>query len=676
MRHNPKGSRRGRLRVALLPVAVIAILSLLQIDFQPVMPPAEVGSLDLAPDRPTWTSDPLRLDATVIGLTWRQGAPAPEAWIRAAETEGDWGPWTEIPHGEDHDDDPATEGSTPSVARSEAVYVGSARWLQVQVDGMAQDLVLVYVDTTGRSLSVWERLGLLFDGIAFGRDDPAIASPDQPPVQPRAAWGGDQCTAEVPDGHFHYVDRVAVMFVHHTLTSATANAYSQGDVPDLMYAICSFHVGLRGWDDIGYNAVIDRFGTIWEGRAGGLEKGVLGAHTGGFNSKSTGVAFLGSFLNSAPSAEAQSAFLAYASWILDVHHINPISVADIESHGSTRFEEGTTASLRTLSGHRDVSITACPGDFAFGLLDSWATAIAARGGAKIYGGWPDQDPVPGFEASGYAPATFEFEMTEEMTWTLTITTAAGVELFRQTGSGIGASVTWDADDYGSPLPYGEYTVRVDALPISGAPAPRPAEFQFTLGSFRPPFADDDDSPHEPDITTIYEAGITSGCEANLYCPLYGVPRWQMALFMTRFHTAAGMTLPAPLDQGYSDVATLSPEQRAAIDQVTQLSVSQGTGSGFFDPTGWVTRWQMALFITRELGAVGVALPDGSAQPFNDITDLTPETQLAINQLAQLGVTLGTGQGDFDPDGLISREQMASFMARALAIVKPTSSITP
>ena len=312
----------------------------------------------------------------------------------------------------------------------------------------------------------------------------------------------------------------------------------------------------------------------------------------------------------------------------------------------------------------------------FSLLDSWAETISAMGGPKIYGGWPDQDPVPGFEASGYEPATFGFDMTEEMNWTLTISNPAGVELFHQSGSGVSASVTWDPDAYGSPLTYGSYTVRVDALSISGNQAPRPAEFQFTLGSFRPPFSDDDHSPHETDITTIYEAGITSGCGPNIYCPLNGVPRWQMALFMTRLHTAAGMSLPTPLDQGYIDVSGLTPDQLAAINQVTQLSVSQSTGAGLFDPAGWVTRWQMALFITRELQALGVALPDGSTQPFNDIGDYPDTTQLAINQLAQLGVTLGTGQGTFGPDGVISREQMASFMTRALAIVVPTSSSTP
>ena len=676
MCHNPKGSRRGRLRVALLSVAILAILGLTQIDFQPAMPPAQVGSLDLAPNGASWMSDPIRLDATAVGLTWQQGAATSEFWIRAAETESDWGPWTEMHEIDDHDSDSVTEPSSSSTARSEAIYVGSARWVQVSATGMPQDLALAFVDTTGRSLSVWDRLGLLVEGVTFARSDSAIASPDQPPVQPRAAWGGDQCTAEVPENHTHYVDRVAVIFVHHTFSSATANAYSQAEVPELMYAICSFHVGLRGWDDIGYNAVIDRFGTIWEGRAGGLENGVLGAHTGGFNSSSTGMAFLGSFLNTAPSAEAQSAFLAYASWILDMHHINPMSFATVESLGSTKFEEGAMVPLRALSGHRDVSITSCPGDYAFAPLDSWAETIAAMGGPKIYGGWPDQDPVPGFAPSGYEPATFGFEMTEEMNWTLTISDAVDFELLRQSGSGVTASITWDPNGYASPLLYGDYTVRVDALPISGNPAPRPAEFQFTLGSFRPSFSDDDESPHEPDITTIYEAEITSGCGANIYCPLDGVPRWQMALFMTRFHAAAGMSLPEPLDQGYIDVSELTPDQLAAINQVTQIGVSQGTGAGSFDPAGWVTRWQMALFITRELQALGVTLPDGSTQPFNDIGEYPDTTQLAINQLAQLGVTLGTGEGTFGPDGVISREQMASFMARALAIIVPTSSSTP
>ena len=99
---------------------------------------------------------------------------------------------------DDHDSDSATEPPSPSTARSQATYVGSARWVQVRATGMPRDLALAFVDTTGRSLSVWDRLGLLVEGFTFARSDSAIASPDQPLVQPRAAWGGDQCTAEVP----------------------------------------------------------------------------------------------------------------------------------------------------------------------------------------------------------------------------------------------------------------------------------------------------------------------------------------------------------------------------------------------------------------------------------------------------------------------------------------------
>ena len=86
MRHNPKRSRRGQLRVALLSVAILVILGLAQIDFQPAMPTAQVGSLDLAPNGASWISDPIRLDATAVGLTWQQGAAMSEFWIRAAET--------------------------------------------------------------------------------------------------------------------------------------------------------------------------------------------------------------------------------------------------------------------------------------------------------------------------------------------------------------------------------------------------------------------------------------------------------------------------------------------------------------------------------------------------------------------------------------------------------------
>ena len=186
-------------------------------------------------------------------------------------------------------------------------------------------------------------------------------------------------------------------------------------------------------------------------------------------------------------------------------------------------------------------------------------------------------------------------------------------------------------------------------------------------SFLPPFKDDDGSIYEQDIVTIYQAGITKGCEVDLYCPTAAVPRWQMALYLTRLHSASGYELPTGAPQGFGDLGGVTAEALLAINQLRQLGVTKGTSATTYTPGAEVPRWQMALFITRMLEADGVPLPDGSHQGFTDIGHLSAEAQKAVNQLRQLGVTTLTGQ--YSPDLPMARDLMASFMAEALDLVR-------
>jgi hypothetical protein len=423
----------------------------------------------------------------------------------------------------------------------------------------------------------------------------------------------------------------------------------------------------QGWNDIAYNFLIDQYGVIYEGRGGGVYQGVLGAHTRGFNSTSTGVAFMGDHSSLAPSVAAQDAFVGLAAWKLDVHHIDPTSVVTVRSRGSDRYPDGSLAVLPAIAVHHDTGLTSCPGDAGILTVGALRQRIAATPGPKLYGGWPDQEPIQGLPDRGYQPATFNFRMTEPMTWNLSIVDGAGLELFRQQGSGDAGAVMWDGRFQGQNLPVGDYQVRIDAVPLSGALPPRSAEFVFQLGSFLPPFADDEGSVHEPDIAAIAGEGITAGCGPYLFCPLAELPRWQMALFLTRLHKAAGFTLPDGADQGFGDLSGLSPEAFTAINQLAQLGVTAGVGTAAFDPAGIVSRWQMALFLVRIAAIENVTIPEVADQGFTDLTGLPPQTAEAINQLAHLGVTAGTGPGTFDPNGVVTRQQMASFLIRTLGL---------
>jgi hypothetical protein len=171
--------------------------------------------------------------------------------------------------------------------------------------------------------------------------------------------------------------------------------------------------------------------------------------------------------------------------------------------------------------------------------------------------------------------------------------------------------------------------------------------------------------HLHDINCIALWGITT--QVGSYNPEGSVTREQMALFLTRsFEFVAN--LPPGNPRGFTDVSGLSTESQLAINQLAELSVTTGVSPTLFDPLATVTREQMALFLARTIRASSVDLPDGVDQGFADIGGLGSESQQAINQMRQLGITTGTTATTFDPGGTVNRQQMASFLARMLKVV--------
>jgi len=182
-----------------------------------------------------------------------------------------------------------------------------------------------------------------------------------------------------------------------------------------------------------------------------------------------------------------------------------------------------------------------------------------------------------------------------------------------------------------------------------------------------PFTDLTGNQYLDDVLEIWQAGITQGCAENRYCPDDPVPRWQMALFLTRLHTAGGYDLTDGGTSTFKDIQSLEPAYQLAINQLRQIGVTKGTSPTTFTPSANVPRWQMALFIVRLLQVDGITLPDGSDQGFSDIGGVSQEALIAINQLKQLGVI--TLSGTYEPNKNMSRDLMAQFMANALHAVR-------
>lgn len=181
----------------------------------------------------------------------------------------------------------------------------------------------------------------------------------RPLIVPRSAW-----LAGTPAGHSQppprYDDKVIAVFVHHTDSS---NAYRCADTPEIIRRLYAGQTGVRRWDDIGYNFLVDRCGTIYEGRAGGADRAVTGAHAQGFNHRTAGIAAIGTFTAGVPVPRAMTdAIAAVAAWKLGPADIDPRArVRLVSSNGHSRFRAGTTVTLPAVAGHNDGFMTNCPG---------------------------------------------------------------------------------------------------------------------------------------------------------------------------------------------------------------------------------------------------------------------------------------------------------------------------
>ncbi|MFF7895009.1 N-acetylmuramoyl-L-alanine amidase [Streptomyces sp. NPDC007907] len=186
----------------------------------------------------------------------------------------------------------------------------------------------------------------------------------RPSIVTRRGWGADEGLRE---SGFRYTKKVKAAFVHHT---ASGNNYACSQVPSLIRSIYRYHVKSMGWRDIGYNFLIDKCGKIYEGRAGGVAKPVLGAHTLGFNSNSMGIAVLGTYGSKKPSKAAVNAIARLSAWKLGLYGMNPKKKTTLKSAGSNLYSKGTNVRLNVISGHRDGFKTECPGGKLYGKLGS------------------------------------------------------------------------------------------------------------------------------------------------------------------------------------------------------------------------------------------------------------------------------------------------------------------
>jgi uncharacterized protein with LGFP repeats len=162
-------------------------------------------------------------------------------------------------------------------------------------------------------------------------------------------------------------------------TTATSNDYTAEQAPAVMRSMYAYHVKSLKWCDIGYNFLVDKFGTLFEGRAGSASRHVIGSHTGGFNTGTVGVSMIGNHDLVAPTSAQLRTVERVLAWKLGGAGLDPRGTTTYTSGGgsATKYAAGTVVTKPVISGHRDYSPKSCPGNLAYPLLGELRAATAA-----------------------------------------------------------------------------------------------------------------------------------------------------------------------------------------------------------------------------------------------------------------------------------------------------------
>ena len=362
-----------------------------RVEAAPVEPVVEEVPLAPAADQPadkgrhTILSEPETVTGYgAVGVTWGHGQQLEDDQITVlvrTRTDGTWTKWSAIEYHEEHSPDPDSAEGRKARPGTDPLLVGEVDEVQAKAVtkyGEIPDDVTMSVIEPGASkdtdveepaidtskLDTAKRDQAEDETVTDETADEALQSSDgeialqagsytpKPQIYSRAQWGADEKMRDA--GSLHYYE-VHAGFVHHTVN---ANNYSRSDVPGIIRSIYAYHTQSKGWSDIGYNFLVDRFGRIWEGRYGGVDRPVVGAHTLGYNDYSFAMSAIGNYETAQPTSAMLDAYGKLFAWKLSLHGIDAADTS--QKVGPKTF--------KAINGHRDAGQTACPGRYLYAKI--------------------------------------------------------------------------------------------------------------------------------------------------------------------------------------------------------------------------------------------------------------------------------------------------------------------
>jgi peptidoglycan hydrolase-like protein with peptidoglycan-binding domain len=323
-------------------------------------------------------------EVTVVGVAWPKGAvTAGDQYQIRTLTGSTWSEWKTL-KGEQADGPDAAEAASAKAASGEVgtspyIVTGASRYQvrSLSTDASVPSAAKVQVVDPGTSPADANQAA----------PGSAAAATARPNIRSRASWGANETMRREAPSY----GRVMLGFVHHT---DSPNSYAASSVPAMIRGMYAYHVKSLGWNDIGYNFLVDRFGRTWEGRYGGVTKAVVGAQTMNYNAVSTGVSAIGNFENASVPAPMTYALRRILAWKLSLHRVP--ATGRVVANGK---------SFQRISGHRDGFPTACPGRYLYAKLPS------IRAGAAAIIGAPVRAPVISVPKPAAAPAVLPWART-------------------------------------------------------------------------------------------------------------------------------------------------------------------------------------------------------------------------------------------------------------------------
>ncbi|MFA7324961.1 MAG: N-acetylmuramoyl-L-alanine amidase, partial [Candidatus Nanopelagicales bacterium] len=410
-------------------------------------------------------------DFGLVGVTADAPLDARTRVLVRVREDGTWSSWEQLPVSEDR--------PTPGSAEAAGARFGTDPLLTGTSDG-----VQVRIDTPdGRKPANTQVVLLDNPVVKEDADLPAANASDlpiataqagtltapQPAIITRAQWGADESLRR---GSASYSPTIKAAFLHHTVTTNNYTPEQAAQQVRNLYAY--FTKGLR-YSDMAYNFIVDRFGRLYEGRAGGMDQAVVGGHTAGFNQDTFAVSALGNFqtaslapdqLNAIDDAVAQ-----LFAWKLGINHRDPngtTSLVSDSSAGTSKYRAGQAATALVIGGHRDIGNTACPGKLLEPQLPAIRAATTAKMGVNVF------DPAIGAPVpwgSGQS-LTLTTSSNAPIAWNISIASRCGAVVRTLSGQQDAAgplTVNWDLkDNAGQPVPPGTYAFTLNGTSGSDA----------------------------------------------------------------------------------------------------------------------------------------------------------------------------------------------------------------